>query len=684
MRPPDLRVREAPIVDALQRIGRRLFVRETVRAYALGTAAAALVASPILPRAFRPAVVAAIVVGAAVTAWRLRARRFSWQPLAAAGLVEGLKPHAANVVITARELIEHPERARPWVRARVLDDAAEIVDQVDVGAAVPLRRDALLLGGALVLLAGVLGGVPQKAGDVAHGAAVRAVDVVRRAASGEPTITATITPPAYTGLAPATVRDPDRVSAVQDSRVRFTLHGDGAWRIRFGAAALAGERSGQDTILEAVLSESGYFVFERDEERSGRGRLVPVVVTPDRAPSVRIDAPARDLLVPRPDGTVHLSASASDDFGLQTLELRYTKVSGSGEQFEFTEGTLPLQVVRSDPRAWRGTGAFALAQLGLQPGDSVVYRALARDHRPGDAGLASSDTYFIEVAGPGQVALEGFELPPDRERYALSQQMILLKLQRLRARERSITRQALEEAVGALAAEQRAVRANFVFLMGGEVEDEEQEAEHSHEIQEGRLENNARREIMAAIQHMGRVEQALAAIDTGGALPAARAAVDALQRAFGRNRYFLRTLPVRSRIDPSRRLSGKLDETADWARSRSTAPEEPAHVTARRILAALLSPPAGASVPEAAVLARLAEEALAAAPGAPEWQEASARLIRLRDAILRADSSVAVENARGEAIAPLVALVQKQAVPLPAAPAAGQLRRSWADEMRRR
>ena len=72
----------------------------------------------------------------------------------------------------------------------------------------------------------------------------------------------------------------------------------------------------------------------------------------------------------------------------------------------------------------------------------MIYRVVGRDARPGDAGFASSDTFFIEIAGPGQVALAGFELPPDRERYALSQQMIVLKLERLRARSsrRSIAR----------------------------------------------------------------------------------------------------------------------------------------------------------------------------------------------------------------------------------------------------
>ncbi len=222
-----------------------------------------------------------------------------------------------------------------------------------------------------------------------------------------------------------------------------------------------------------------------------------------------------------------------------------------------------------------------MSRIGLEPGDAMIYRVVGRDERPGDAGAASSETFFIEVAGPGQVALAGFELPPDRERYALSQQMIVLKLERLRAREKGLDRSVLEQEVGNIAAEQRAVRANFVFLMGGQIEDEEAEAEHSHEIQEGRLENTARREIIDAIQDMGKVEVGLAAINTGAALPPARAAVEALQRAFGRNRYILRTLPVRSRVDPSRRLTGELSAASDWRRELYPPAADPAVDAAR-------------------------------------------------------------------------------------------------------
>ena len=159
--------------------------------------------------------------------------------------------------------------------------------------------------------------------------------------------------------------------------------------------------------------------------------------------------------------------------------------------------------------------------------------------------------------------LEGVEMPPEKERYALSQAMIVLKLERLQAREKTLARNALAEEAGNIGAEQRAVRANFIFLLGGEIEDEEVEAEHSHEISEGRFANQARKEIVTATVLMGQVEKALAAISTRDALPPARAAVKALQRAFGHSRYLLRALPSRVRIDPARRLTGDVTSATE-------------------------------------------------------------------------------------------------------------------------
>ena len=123
-----------------------------------------------------------------------------------------------------------------------------------------------------------------------------------------------------------------------------------------------------------------------ESPRDGRRELILLSVTPDRAPSVKIEQPARDLLLADTDRHVQVKISASDDLGLRALELRYTKISGAGEQFEFQEGTLPIRLERGTVREWRADGAIALRSLALMPGDAVIYRAVAMDRRPGEGG----------------------------------------------------------------------------------------------------------------------------------------------------------------------------------------------------------------------------------------------------------------------------------------------------------
>ena len=179
--------------------------------------------------------------------------------------------------------------------------------------------------------------------------------------------------------------------------------------------------------------------------------------------------------------------------------------------------------------------------------------------------------------------------------------------------------------------------------MGGSVEDEEEEAAQSNEIQEGRLENSARHEISTAIRFMSEVETALGAVNTGAALPPAKSAVEALQRAFGRNRYFLKTLAERSRIDPSRRLTGDLKEASDWRRLLTPATDDPRTREARLLLSRVLDLHSGRTAPppprRLPRLAACAEEALAIDPSSADWQKISASLTRLRDTLASAARS---------------------------------------------
>jgi hypothetical protein len=673
------------VTGALAGVAGRLRVRAALRVTAAAIALGA-VGWTVLVAAGLSAISSGVVVIAVATSIALTAlvrRKTRWSHAAAAGAIERAYPDSRNVVITAEELLRHPERTRSWILERVLGRAATIATRLDRSTVVPLQKDVSWAVVGAIVAAAALVGLPHRALTPAPTSIAGDGGAVRRGTDVEPTVVATITPPAYISEPPRTLRNPDRIEAVQGSRLRLAIGGDGPWRARLGTEPLTLRIDGDLATADVMLERSGYVAVERgDGDTSARRWLVPIAIAPDRVPSIRIGAPAKDLLLPDAKPTIQVEASATDDFALRSLELRYTKVSGTGEQFEFHEGAIPLKIAQESDRHWNAHAQLVLPQLGLAPGDSIIYRVLGRDRRPGDEGLASSDTYFVEIAGPGQVALEGFEMPPDRERYALSQQMIVLKLERLNARERSLDRATLETEIGTIAAEQRAVRANFIFLTGGHVEDEEEEAEQSHEIQEGRLENTARREIAAAIQHMTRAEQGMAAINTTAALPPARAAVDALQRAFGRNRYFLRTVPVRSRVDPSRRLTGETSTAADWRRELFPARFDGPQTAARAIVSRLLelSPEIRAGSLPPAALTAFAEEAIAVDPASAEWQAISRHLLQLRDA---KDDGGARAKMLSTTVTSIVAIVQRSAPPVRGAPRVDALRSAWAEERRR-
>lgn len=616
-------------------VGRRRWFQHVAFALALAGAAGALVAviasltrweSGVAPARITVACVAGAV--AMVFSSRGRTRR------SAAAAIERAQPACRNLVVTAEELERRPAQITPGMADRVFSDAARAVSGLRAADVVPLGRAFLAL---LLAVAAVLAASSQ--GRTSIQRALAPVSRIIQETTAAPQIRITVTPPAYAVKPPVRLTNPERIDALEGSLIRFDIPATS--RVRFGNA---------EPATELVARESGYFAVE-SPDAGGRRLLIPLSVTRDRAPSVRIEAPGKDLLLPDGGGMIPLAITASDDLGLEALELRYTKVSGTGEQFEFVEGSLPVTVRRTSVRDWRAQAQLALASLRLEPGDSVVYRAVARDRRPGDAGLADSDTYFVEIAGPGQVALAGVDMPPQLERYAMSQQMIVLKLERLRAKEAALARPAVVEEAQGIAAEQRTVRANFVFLLGGHVEDEEVEAEQSHEIQEGRLENTARKDINAAISHMTRAEQGLVAVNTGAALPPARAAVEALQRAFGHRRYLLRSLPVRSRVDPSRRLTGDLDDAGHWRRISPDAAAREGEA-ARRMLERLLEAAEEVTAGRRAETARmqqLAEAALSIAPSSSLWQGIARSLLDARDAeaLEKVIEQVSPESRRG-------------------------------------
>jgi len=612
---PDPATGIAAIVAAASRRGR---VLASAEAAGWGVAAAA------------GSVPVGVFVAAATAIWRWRATRRH----AIVRALERAEPAARNLFVTADEIERDALDLKPEVGARVLAQARAVAGAVDSRTLFPMTPlgRALVAAAVAWLLAGFVVDWRVLRGRIGSEAVVQS-----GAAGGSATppgainVRVIIEPPPYIRLATATLDNPSEIHAVEGATALVTVESTaGAITIEHDGQMRTLQRAGSGAFESRVdLTKNGYLLV------SAAGlsrRMIPIVVSPDALPAVRLSAPGRDLVYSGGNPGIAFEAHATDDFGLRSLSLRYTIVSGSGEQFDFTDGDIPLRLTENDARDWTGTASRALADFNLKEGDMLVYRAVASDARPG--GTASSDAFFIEISRLGAAAGDSFTLPEEETRYALSQQMLIVKTEKLHQRRGAMAAGEVAEAALGLAVEQRMIRAEFVFMLGGEVEDEEVEAEQSTELQAGRLENRGQRDVRAATIAMSQAEKALTGADTAAALVAERAAVAALQRAFSRERYLLRALAQRSRLDPSRRLTGSLSEAAGWRRTPPAAPED------RRaaLLQDLIDGVAGltASADSASAFTQraqlLAEEAIRIDAASSRLRDAASALQRAADA----------------------------------------------------
>jgi hypothetical protein len=577
------------------------------------------------------------VGAAAITNWRAVTLR------RAAMRVEAHRERPDNAVIAAEEIVSgRARRPHRVIQEHLFAAAIRGLDEAPPQAVQPLGRLTLLAAGAVVALVALELSVltSRCEGDACAGDRVIRADAAAAVALVPGDLRVVITPPPYTGEQPSIVVNPSIVLALEGSRVR--LEASRALRrlvlLDVDATTTPFRADGEVLFTEFVAIVSRPLVI-RPEGGTGADRLLTLRVRPDDRPAVRIERPAKDLAFPHPSGHVPIAIDARDDVRLRDVVLRYTRVSGAGETFTFQEGEWPLAITRSDAQHWTARGSFALDQLELQDGDTLVYRAVATDAKPG-ADPVASDTFLIEIGRLAGAASTGFALPEDRERQALSQQMLIIKTERLHATRPGMAADAFLEQARLLAIEQRLVKAEFVFMTGGEVEDEVEEAAGAHELAEGRLENTAQVELLAAIREMSRAEARLNDANTVEALQFERAALRALQRAFDRRRYLLRTLPERTRIDLSRRLTGEIGN-ARSSKDPLDAPRVDSTILAIRSLIADL----GAADAAATNGAILASRIVAIDPRSEDLQKAALQLSSARDSSARVRAATEAQGA---------------------------------------
>ena len=555
------------IAAVFEHVRRRWRVRALAHAVAVAGAvfaAIVLLASPVMA-----GVVAAVVLGAMI----VRSRAID--DVAAATLIEGGAGGFDNLLITAAEIEARPRPVDAEIESEIRRQAASRIAAVDASRVVPLAQPiavALAVLGGCIALASVGGEAIKTKIDAVAGAPSRAADA--------PAIVVHVTPPAYTKRAAETFENPLQIAAIAGSRIVIDAAGS---RLRDWIA----------TQSEAI-----------ELRPAGEARFLSVMVAADAPPLVRVITPGKDTAFAQPQGQVAITVESRDDLGLQSLVLRYTKASGGGENVAFSEGELPVRLERSSSQQWRAQAVVSLDALGLADGDIVVYRAIARDTNPAGAPV-QSEQYLIEIGKSAEIADAGFSLPSEEKKYAISQQMVIYKTEQLIAA-RDKHRDDWLDQNQSIGVEQRMVRAEVVFLGGGDVQDEVEEAAHSHELAEGRLENSGRAEMLSAINAMSRAEALLNDGRAEQALVFERQALASLERALDRRRYFMRTLPDRSRIDTTRRLTGERREARSWTRDEPR-PVEPGSLdAARRVMRDLIAAaPAGAGA-DAALAARVA------------------------------------------------------------------------------
>ncbi|MEA3246031.1 MAG: DUF4175 family protein, partial [Gemmatimonadota bacterium] len=557
---------ESPVGTFVGRAARRLTVRAALEGSISGVIAAtalALAGWPARDAIFTPlaAGIVALVLGAATRLVLARPTR-----AAAARAIERAAPASRNVILTAFELdagaagaasisgvraAEGRGAVASYVCQAVRARAADVLAGLDPARLFPARGRTVL---ALAALAAWLLAVSRATGGDVTGRTTAAAPMIDR-------VDVTVTPPSYTGRAASRVRNPDRVEVLAGSDVvlRLATNADSVAVTQADTAAptvVTGDGRGAFSVRLRPRA-SGFVVLEPlrraaagDSGRAGPAdvagdrRLVVITVVPDAPPVPRIVAPGRDEVLPDGHGALDVAIEATDDIGLESLALRYTKASGTGERYTFVEGEVPLTVRRASATAWTARVHWPLDSLALQPGDIVVYRAVATDRRPGGAPV-ESDAFVAEIAAPGSVAAGGFALDPDEERSALSQQMIVLKAERLLAAQGRLGAAAAADSATSLSAEQRRVRAEFVFMMGGEVADasadtsmtdlnEEAEAAGESDLLAGREMNAGRVALRRATRAMSLAARDLDRVEVATALDHAREAVKRLEEAFAR------------------------------------------------------------------------------------------------------------------------------------------------------
>jgi len=203
--------------------------------------------------------------------------------------------------------------------------------------------------------------------------------------------------PLYTGLPDRIEENTGNIRGLKGSEVTLTIETTGT--------AVTGELIVNDSqriplrplnngIFQGnlTLQDYGiYYVKLTDKEDKNNKFPEEYQITPvdDELPIITITEPQRDVRVNAVE-EVLLAASATDDFGISRVQLKYS-INGNEEK--------PVDLIDNDLRETTkvsGSHIFYLEDFILEPGDIISYYVEAEDNFHKD-NPAVTDMYFIEV-----------------------------------------------------------------------------------------------------------------------------------------------------------------------------------------------------------------------------------------------------------------------------------------------
>ena len=122
----------------------------------------------------------------------------------------------------------------------------------------------------------------------------------------------------------------------------------------FGARPLAVSSVDERSVVETTLTDSGYLADRDERLRRPRHVSSPSPSCPIARRSSASNGPRATCCCRMRVASVEVTGSVADDIAVGALSLHYTRVSGSGEQIDFVEGELPLQIARDSEQQLAG------------------------------------------------------------------------------------------------------------------------------------------------------------------------------------------------------------------------------------------------------------------------------------------------------------------------------------------